>query len=182
VFSSLFVNQKGQYPNVSFAKMGLPVQDQGTGAPGSDPPSDAVDVGFVNEPGQYPKSWAMGENIEMMPLVQSTGAPGSEGAPTIYENDETKGTDSVSFSAFSSGYKGEHDPGGMNRNGDLQGVVSTNLTNTTDWTQANPYSYSGPLQMPSTVGNTPRPGSGQFQTQDDPGSRIRRGGFTRGDR
>jgi hypothetical protein len=62
------------------------------------------------------------------------------------------------------GYKGEYDPGGMEREGDMQASVMQSVGDVADWTQSNRWSYGPGWNMPGVEGNTPKPGGGQFQT------------------
>jgi hypothetical protein len=171
VFDSISVNQPSQYP--PYHPISKTVLD-GTGAPGSLPPSANVDEGYTLQPGEYPDEHGL-----TGAKLGGTGAPGTQGIPAVaHKEGPGSGGDRVQFTPFNGGYKGEYDPGGMSR-GDVTASTQQSVTDTHDWTQANAYSYNGPIQMPGCDGNTPAVGGDRFQA---PAGKIRRGGFTKGDR
>jgi hypothetical protein len=163
-YNSDNVNQKGQSADdVTFMRPGLLAQDVGSGAPGSTGPGGGMDTGDTLMEGQYPSS---------MPFVGTalggTGAPGTQGVsngrPTL------TGTDSVTFTPFTAGYKSIHTPDAATEQGDITAPAQGTIGGTADWTQANDAQYGPGWNAPGVEGNTPMAGTGEFQ----PGSgRVR---------
>jgi hypothetical protein len=144
----------------------------GTGAAGSAPPSSEEDPGGTNQPGQYPAT----EDFTGVALG-GTGAPGTAGVPA----DQPGGSDSVVYSEPTF-YKGQQDVGpdnGPAGAGNVQSVANGSVSGEADWTQANTHSYGPGWNMPGVEGNTPTPGSGQYQTGS---GRVLRGGYMNGQR
>jgi hypothetical protein len=182
-YDSDHVNQPGQYPTTAWGEMDLPEQSFGSGAAGSRPPSDALDAGSTNEPGQYPAR----DDFTGVPYslggASGSGAPGTAGIA----RDGTGGSDSVAYQ-LPTFYKGQRDEAhydGENDSGYVQDTVQAQVSGDGDWTQANPEGYNAPdrYQMPGTAGNTPTPGSGRYQTDDGNSSgHVMYGGFLNGQR
>lgn len=160
-YNSNNTEEPGQYPTTAWSGFGLPEQNFGSGAPGGSPTSSEVDTGDTNEPGQYPSR----ETFTGVALG-GTGAPGTQGAT----NRLTGGPDTVSISKptfYKSIYEVTEDPSGWDEPdgaGYKQFVISDSISGYDDWTQANDHSYGPGHNMPGVEGNTPTPGSGQFQT------------------
>lgn len=170
-YDSSSTEEPGQYPAPAFAGFGLPSQNMGTGAPGGSPPSHETDPGGTNEPGQYPST----EDFTGVALG-GTGAPGTQGITA-----GTGGGDSVVYSEPTF-YKGQQDAGpdnGPNSAGNLQSTATGSVSGEADWTQANTKSYGPGFNMPGVEGNTPAPGSGQFQTGS---GTVKHGGYMNGQR
>jgi hypothetical protein len=162
--------QPGQWPATdAFTLMGLPAQDESTGAGGSTAPESGLDDGHTEQPGQYPAS---------MPIVGTplggTGAPGTAGIPPQSQHN---GPDSVTFSPFTQGYKPSRDE----QEGQDTQTYTAPVSGTSDWTQANGQSYGGADQffLPGIAGNMPQPGSGRFTTG---AGTVRVGGNVNGQR
>jgi hypothetical protein len=174
-YNSNEVNQPGQYPAPSFTKMGLPSQDEDSGAAGSGQFSTETDHtagGITNEPGQYPSR---------MPFVGTAlGGSGAPGGPGIHGGAADSGPDSITFTKDTT-VKSQFIDGQM-----TEGMVSYDTGATVsgkgDWTQANAAGYQAPAQyqMPGTAQvSLDAGGDGAFQ----PGSgSVRRGGFMNGQR
>lgn len=168
--------EPGQYPATAWAKFGLPVQDEASGAPGGPSYSDKVDTtdggSHTNEPGQYP---------DRMPFAGTTlggtGAPGSQG---IVGGAATQGPDVVHFEKDTP-YKSEFIDDNQGQ-GSVSHTTHAAVTGPQDWTQANTAGYKAPpsMQMPGIAQVTlDAGGDGAYQ----PGSgQVRRGGFMRGQR
>jgi hypothetical protein len=159
-YDSSSVNEPGQYPTTAWSNFGLPEQNFGSGAPGSSPTSSLDDVGDTNEPGQYPER----ETFTGVALG-GTGAPGSQGVP-VPSWSPGSGGDSVVYSQPTF-YKGQRDAGTYNTDenaGNRESTARGSVSGEADWTQANDNSYGPGWNMPGVEGNTPTPGSGQFQT------------------
>ena len=163
----------GQYPTSAWHWFGLPEQNETSGAAGSSPPSNEEDTGGTNQPGQYPSK----EDFTGVPL-DGSGAPGTQGIKDI-----AGGSDSVAFS-LTTFYKGQNTPGGTEQ-GMVTAVATGTVSGDGDWTQANDTGYNAPAQyqMPGVAGNTPTPGSGQYQTDGQNGSgHVLYGGYLKGSR
>jgi hypothetical protein len=177
-YDSKSTEEPGQYPAPAFARFGLPAQTFGSGAPGGSPTSSEVDAGDTNEPGQYPNR----ETFTGVAL-NGTGAPGG---PSVGPNDVSGGPDTVTFTKPTF-YKGIYEvvndqaswdePGG---GGYKEEVAHDHTSGPADWTQANDYSYGPGFNMPGVEGNTPTPGSGQFQTGG--AGQVLYGGYLNGNR
>jgi hypothetical protein len=120
-----------------------------------------VDVGDTNEPGQYPDR----ETFTGVALG-GTGAPGTQGI----NSDLTGGPDTIRVTKptfYKSIYELD-EPGAVwdeaNGAGYKQIVVRDSISGPNDWTQASDGSYGPGYNMPGVEGNTPTPGSGQYQT------------------
>jgi hypothetical protein len=144
-----------------WSDFGLPEQSFGSGAAGGSPTSSDVDQGDTNEPGQYPSR----ETFTGVSL-NGTGAPGTQGIG----RDLAGGPDTIVVSkpTFYKGiYEVVDEPGSWNEAsgaGYKQLTVHDSISGEADWTQANDNSYGPGWNMPGVEGNTPIPGSGQFQT------------------
>jgi hypothetical protein len=176
-YSSSSTEEPGQYPAPAFARFGLPAQTFGSGAPGGSPTSSEVDGGDTNEPGQYPSR----ETFTGVAL-DGTGAPGTTGIPNEVVSGEPPiggAADSIQFSKPTF-YKSMYEDGGMEP-GYITQTAHDQVSGPADWTQANDYGYvSVPeYQMPGVAGNTPTPGSGQYQTGD---GQVLYGGYLKGNR
>lgn len=170
--------EPGQYPTTAFHLFGLPEQNFGSGAPGGSPQSSQVDQGTTNEPGQYPAK----ETFTGVAL-DGSGAPGTSGVPY---GGGSAGPDSVAYSKPTF-YKGQREPNETfsqpNGTGYEQETVKASVSGTADWTQANAHSYGDGYDMPGVAGNTPIPGSGQYQTDGQNGSgHVMYGGWLKGSR
>ena len=159
-YSSNSTEQPGQYPAPAFTQFGLPAQTAGTGAPGGPPQSSAIDAGNSNEPGQYPaRETFTGVGLD------GTGAPGTQGIPNEAVTGEPSvggPMDSIEYS-HPTFYKTMYDEQGMEQ-GYAHSTARDQVSGQGDWTQANDYGYGPGWNMPGVEGNTPAPGSGQFQT------------------
>jgi hypothetical protein len=179
-YNSGTTEEPGQYPTTTWSEYGLPEQNFGTGAAGTTRPSSVQDEGDTNEPGQYPDRDSFTGEPYSLGGTSGSGAPGTAGAP--YDG-VGAGRDTVEYSKPTF-YKGQRDPGG-NEPGYTSVTASGNVNGPGDWTEANSAGYDAPaqFQMPGVAGNTPTPGSGQFQTDGGNGSsHVMYGGFLRGDR
>lgn len=182
-YDSTSTEEPGQYPTTAWSRMGLPEQNFGSGAAGTAPPSDAIDEGNVNQPGQYPdRDDFTGVSYAGFQPAGSAGI----GRPEAYSG----GGDSVAFDDPTF-YKSLADQGAFDggdagqSQGYRQNTVSASVDGDGDWTQANPEGYNAraSLQMPGVAGNTPTPGSGRHQTDGEDGSpHVLYGGFLRGQR
>ena len=153
-YSSASTQEPGQYPTTAWSQFGLPEQTQGTGAAGSSANSSEEDTGGTNQPGQYPSR----ETITGVAL-NGTGAPGTTG---VGADMGRGGPDTVAYSRATF-YKSQDEPGGAQA-GAITNTTSDSVSGEADWTQANDESYGPGYNMPGVEGNTPTPGSGQFQT------------------
>jgi hypothetical protein len=158
----------GQYPTTAWSEMGLPEQNFGSGAAGGSPTSSETDQGGTNEPGQYPAR----ETFTGVTLG-GTGAPGTSSVGRSGQG----GPDTVTYSRPTF-YKSETGEGGMEP-GAVQETATAAVSGEADWTQANEKSYGPGFNMPGVEGNTPTPGSGQYQTGKGD---VMYGGFLKGDR
>jgi hypothetical protein len=161
-YGSNSTEEPGQYPTTEWSDFGLPEQNFGSGAPGGSPTSSEIDVGATNEPGQYPSR----ESFTGVALG-GTGAPGTQGVPNEAGTGEPAiggAADTIVFSKTTF-YKSMYEPQGMEQ-GYVTETAHDQVSGPADWTQANDYGYAAPAeyQMPGVAGNTPTPGSGQFQT------------------
>lgn len=160
-YDSSSPNEPGQYPTMAWSDFGLPEQSFGSGAPGGSPTSSEVDMGDTNEPGQYPAR----EPFTGVPL-NGTGAPGTQGVrPRMAGGPDTITATKPTF--YKSIYEVTDDPGGWNEAngaGYKQITVNDSVSGEADWTQANDNSYGPGWNAPGVEGNTPTPGSGQYQT------------------
>jgi hypothetical protein len=160
-YGSNNTEEPGQYPTTAWSDFGLPEQNFGSGAPGSSPTSSVTDMGDTNEPGQYPDR----ETFTGVTLG-GTGAPGTQGIG----RDLTGGPDTIRATKptfYKSIYEIAEDPNSWdepNGAGYKQITVHDSISGEADWTQANDNSYGPGFNMPGVEGNTPTPGSGQFQT------------------
>ena len=160
-YGSNSTEEPGQYPAPAFAQFGLPAQTFGSGAAGTSPTSSETDMGDTNEPGQYPAR----ETFTGVALG-GTGAPGTQGIG----RELVGGPDTIAVSKptfYKSIYEVEGEPGAWDEAsgaGYKQIVVHDSVSGEADWTQANDNSYGPGFNMPGIEGNTPTPGSGQFQT------------------
>jgi hypothetical protein len=159
-YGSSSTEEPGQYPTQAWSDFGLPEQNFGSGAPGGSPTSSQVDQGDTNEPGQYPAR----ETFTGVAL-DGTGAPGSQGIP--YGGETGGGPDTVTASRttfYKSEFDAKADFSGPDGAGYGQFTTQVSVSGPADWTQANENSYGSGWNMPGVEGNTPAPGSGQFQT------------------
>jgi hypothetical protein len=174
-YGSDSTEEPGQYPTQAWSDFGLPEQNFGSGAPGGSPQSGEQDLGSSNEPGQYPSR----ETFTGVALG-GTGAPGSQGIPRGGESSGGADTIVASKTTF---YKSEfEDPSsfsGPDGAGYAEITARADVSGPHDWTGANEESYGSGWNMPGVEGNTPAPGSGQFQT--GAGS-VRYGGMLNGQR
>jgi hypothetical protein len=160
-YGSNSTEEPGQYPTTEWSDFGLPEQNFGSGAPGGSPTSSEVDQGDTNEPGQYPAR----ETFTGVALG-GTGAPGTQGIG----RDLVGGPDTISATkpTFYKSIYEVAEPGAIwdeaNGAGYKQIVVHDSISGEADWTQANDHSYGPGFNMPGVEGNTPTPGSGQYQT------------------
>ena len=165
-YGSNSTEEPGQYPAPAFAQFGLPAQNFGSGAPGGMPTSSEVDMGDTNEPGQYP------DRDTFTGVTYSLGGPSGSGAPgtTGIGRDLAGGPDTIRATKatfYKSIYEVVDDPAGWDESngaGYKQITVHDSVGGYADWTQANDHSYGPGFNMPGVEGNTPTPGSGQFQT------------------
>jgi hypothetical protein len=180
-YNSKSTEEPGQYPTNAWHLFGLPEQSFGSGAPGASPPSDVIDEGGTNQPGQYPDRG----DFTGVPLGGS-GAPGTQGITAP----DTGGGQSVTFDEPTF-YKGEHtsgnfdDDGAGNGKGYKQTTIGATVSGRGDWTQANSQGYQADAQyqMPGVAGNTPAPGDGRHQTDGEDGSpHVLYGGWLKGQR
>lgn len=172
--------QPGQYPTTAWHLMGLPEQNESSGAPGGAPTDQSIDAGSTNEPGQYPAK----ETFTGVALG-GTGAPGTQGVPNEAVSGEAgPSPDSVTYSDPTF-YKSMYDDGGMEQ-GYRQQTARDAIGGPSDWTQANDLGYQAPAQyqMPGVAGNTPAPGEdGRYQTPGGDGSgHVLYGGYLKGAR
>ena len=160
-YGSDSTEEPGQYPTQAWSDFGLPEQSFGSGAPGGSPMSAETDQGDTNEPGQYPSR----ETFTGVALG-GTGAPGTQGIG----RDLSGGPDTVTVSKptfYKSIYEVADEPDSWNEPGGggyKEITVHDTVGGEADWTQANDNSYGPGWNMPGVEGNTPTPGSGQFQT------------------
>ncbi len=175
-YDSNKTEQPGQYPAPSWTTYGLPAQTFGSGAPGGSPTDSSTDKGDTNEPGQYPSR----ETFTGVAL-DGTGAPGTQGIPADTWGDDG-GPDSITYQEPTF-YKGENDDntydGQDGVSGYVQSKTTASVSGPADWTQANDYSYGPGFNMPGVEGNTPTPGSGDFQTG---AGEVLYGGWLKGQR
>jgi hypothetical protein len=176
-YDSKSTEEPGQYPDPSFAGYGFAAQNFGSGAPGGSPTSSADDTGGTNVPGQYPDR----ETFTGVAL----GGTGAPGGPSVGVGGTTGGPDTVVFTkpTFYKGVYEVDDEAGQwdqpDGGGYKEATAHDHVSGSADWTQANDYSYGPGYNMPGVEGNTPTPGSGQFQTGQ---GNVMYGGFLKGSR
>jgi hypothetical protein len=176
-YESNHSEEPGQYPTTAWGQYGLPEQNFGSGAPGAPAPSNAVDAGNTNEPGQYPSRDGFTGVTYSLGGAAGSGAPGTAGIPTTTGG----GPDSVTYDKPTF-YKGERDTGvTYDRPNGTGYVQDTTRADVQSWTEANRQGYNAAdqWQMPGVAGNTPIPGSGQHQTGQ---GNVMYGGWLRGSR
>ena len=189
-YDSATTIQPGQYPAPAWTQYGLPVQNEGSGAPGTGQLSSAEDTPQpgTNLPGQYPDR----DDFTAVPFsiggMSGSGAPGSAGvgAPGGTSSAaQTGGGDTVQFTVDSLQGKSQYDtdPSGQNT-GMRQVTVNVPVSGNADWTQANPQSYDGDpsLFLPPLRGNMPtggEPDPSMFQTGT---GNVMYGGYLKGAR
>lgn len=185
-YDSTSTEEPGQYPTTAWGRMGLPEQNFGSGAPGTNQPFDDIDEGGTNEPGQYPdRDPFTGVSYAGF---QPDGSPGVGYGEAFAGGGDTVVWDEPTFykdvAAADAGEKYDDDGAGEMK-GYRQQSASFQTGGDGDWTQANAEGYNAraSLQMPGVAGNTPTPGSGQHQTDGEDGSgHVMYGGFLRGRR
>jgi hypothetical protein len=187
-FDSSTTTEPGQYPAPAWTKYGLPVQNEGSGAPGTGQVSQAEDSPEpgTNLPGQYPDRDDFTGVAFSLGGASGSGAPGTAGvgAPDGGSG-AASGGDSVQFTVDPLQGKSQYDsdPSGQN-SGMRQVTVSAPVSGNADWTQANPQSYDGDpsLFLPPLRGNMPTGGEDDASMFQTGAGSVLYGGYLKGAR
>lgn len=182
-YDSMTTEEPGQYPTTAWHLMGLPEQNFGSGAAGSQAPSKNLDPGGTNQPGQYPDRDDFTGVSYAGFQPDGSGGVGFPATPFDKTGSDTVAFDEPTFYKDMAAAGDEYDDDGAGQQkGYRQATVQADIQ---QWTEANAAGYLAPdsLQMPGVAGNTPVPGSNQYQTDGQDGSgHVMWGGFRRGQR